>query len=248
MTAPARAPRHPFRWREPDAALVTAQYRRAKKRQAQAAGTLGALRAEVANLNARARQMESDGRDASQVRAAAVRAETKLDAAAQEMEAAANDYRVAHFELLMTPAAQGHYVTAISKQQLLANLSEDDDEIAALTAMRGTLSLILAIAEQRRTQGVTGDAGHTISEEMLAGAAAAATGVFQTPDGRIHELRNVDGTPWITRGSLGPLPYDYVPGMSFGAGQILLNPAVQLQRHVEAGEPTGYRAACSLIL
>lgn len=238
-----------FRPRALDSEQVTARYRAAKKRQSSEAMRVGALRSEIANLHSRVRQMERGGRDASAILAALDRTEVKLATAVADLAAAANDYRVAHVELLMTPAAQGHYVDAIGKQQLLANLSEDGNEIAVLAAMRNTLALVLALAAQRRAAESTGREARTaVLEEMNAPAASAETGVFRSHEGRVYEIRGDNGTITTSLGPLGPLPYDYTPGMAFGAGHLLLREAVRLGKQVDPGDPTGYAGARSVIL
>lgn len=236
---------HP-RGRAAQTADVTGSYRNAKKLHADQAVRVGSLRSEIAGLTSRLQQRNSS-KDANTLQSLISRTEGRLERAEADLAAAANDYRVAHVELLMTPGPQRHYIDSIGKQQTLANLSRDSNEIAVLEAMRTTLALILSLAAAR-ADTTTLEACSSL-EDLKTQAARADTGAYRAPDGSIHEVKSLGaGVVGIDSSPLGQLPYDYSPGMPFASGHLMLNNAIRLGKQVDPGTPTGYSAARSIIL
>lgn len=237
-----------------DAEQVTARYRTAKKRQADLACRVGALRSEIASLASRAAQSERSGRDTGPIEIVSARTSSKLQEAEAELAIAANDFRVTHVEMLMTPGPQSHYIDAVSRQRLLAHISQDDNEAAVLGAMEGTLALILALvayrsAAQNWARSVEAQPElRRFGDELRASASKVETGVFRTACGSVLEVTRAGGTLHTRTGPLGQLPFDYVPGAAFRGGHLMLNEEVQLSREVDAAAPTGYAAARSVIV
>jgi hypothetical protein len=234
---------------------VTARYRAAKKHQSNKAISVGAIRSEAATLQSRLAQYRQGGLETGALDTIATRTQTRLKEAETDLVAAANEYRVAHIELLMTPGPQKHYLDSISKQRLLATISQDDNELAVLHAMQGTISLVFALAAHRAAvaswaaQLDAEPARHQEHAELKESAAAAPIGAYLSSGGAIMEVVDLGGGVLGTsRGTLGHVPYDYIPGLPFGDGHLMLNGGVQLAKHVAPATPTGYAAAHSIIL
>jgi hypothetical protein len=233
---------------------VTARYRAAKKHQSDKAIRVGALRSEAATLKSRISQYKIAGRDTEALDIIATRTQGRLEEAQADLAAAANEYRVAHIELLMTPGPQKHYLDAISKQRLLATISQDDNEQAVLQAMQSTITLIFALvahrtAAARWAEQTAAEPGARAQSELKESADAAATGAFRSARGALIEVIDLGGGVLGTsRGPLGRVPYDYIPGLPFADGHLMLNGGVQLAKHVDLATPTGYSAAHSIII
>lgn len=238
-----------------DTEQVTARYRAAKKRHADLACRVGALRSEIASLESRASQHKRSGRDIGPIKIVTTRTSSKLQVAEADLSEAANDYRVTHVEMLMTPGPQRHYIDAISRQRLLAQISEDDNEDAVLGAMKSTLALILTLVAYRaaahewaRQSEVDPEMRH-LDAELRAAAATVPTGVFRSAHGSVLEVTHAGGGTLRTLdGTLGQLPFDYIPGATFQGGHLMLNEDVRLARQVDAADPTGYAAARSVMV
>jgi hypothetical protein len=233
---------------------VTARYRAAKKHQSDKAISVGALRSEAATLKSRIAQYKNAGQDTGALDIIATRTRSRLEEAQADLAAAANEYRVAHIELLMTPGPQKHYLDAISKQRLLAKISQDDNEQAVLQAMQSTITLILALVANRTAaaswaeQTAAEPAPRELSD-LKESADAATTGAFRSARGTVIEVIDLGGGVLGTsRGPLGRVPYDYIPGLPFADGHLMLNGAVQLAKYVDPATPTGYSAAHSIIV